>query len=254
MRDSGWGAGGSHGRIRHMKKPPLAAFALVVVAWGWGPAVRRAVADDLSGPHECALMSEDFHPCTLAARPEGGYDVTQPGSESFTGALTPQGTGFHLEGTYKYPSAPEVHLAGEVALAAGTFEGRVKAGKIPVTIAIRPAAPAKAPSKSTELSASMAKLVDKESVAAGTRFPLVIKVDGAPKRSFTVKNLDDAAWDKVKGIFGMVPPTNNIGIECKRSKLQCTLTAQSSAQVVFSFVRTSKGPKLTRVELPVEGD
>ena len=188
------------------------------------------------------------------ARTEGGYAVSQPGGENFEGSLTPQGAGFHLEGTYKYPSAPEIHLGGYVSLAGATVEGRVKAGKIPVTIAIRPAKASKAPAKPSELATAMAKLVDKEAVTAGTKVPLSINVYDDQRSSFIVKAIDDVSWEKLKGIFGMVPAANNIGISCKSTTLECTLTAQSSAQVVFHFVKTSKGLKLKGVDLPVEGD
>lgn len=200
-------------------------------------------------------MSEDFHPCTLSARPEGGYTVLQSGGESFQGSLTPQGAGFLLDGIYKYPSAPDAHLVGTVTLTGAAFEGRVKADKIPVTISIRPAhAPKPPPAKPSELATAMKSLVDRDAVVAGTKLPLTVHVDDAPKQSFTIKIIDDPSWEKIKGIFGMVPPANNIGIECTKAKLACTLTAQSGASVVFHFVKTAEGPKLKRVDLPAEGD
>ena len=227
---------------------------LFVGAWISWPGIGQAEEHDLAGPHECALMSEDFRPCTLSTRAVGGYTVSQPGGESFQGSLTPQGTGFFLDGIYKYPSAPDAHLMGTVTLTGTAFEGRVKADKIPVTISIRPAKAPKPPAKPSELSTAMTRMVDRDAVVSSTKLPLTVHVDDAPKQSFMIKVIDDPSWEKIKGIFGMVPPANNIGIECTKAKLACTLTAQSGASVIFHFVKTPDGPKLKRVDLPAEGD
>lgn len=128
------------------------------------------------------------------------------------------------------------------------------AGNIPMAVVIRPAKAAERAPTPTELTTTMARLVDRASVAEAVGLPLAIRVDDNPTRSFTVNSIDDANWEKIGGMFSMIPPANNIGIDCKPATLACTLTAQSSAQVVFTFAKTSQGLKLRRVDVPAEGD
>jgi hypothetical protein len=236
-----------------MIKLVLLVFSLMILSGGAAHA-----GDDLGGPRECALFN-DFHPCTLAALPDGGYSVKQTGLESFEGTLTPKGTGFHLDGIYKFPpnEGIDVHLVGDIDRQPNGVSGRVKSGTTPRLVEIRAAKPPADAKNGPEsaLKGVLAKLTTREAVAAGSTLPLTVKFGDAPKLSFKVKDVDEKTWnDKLQGIFRMVPAENNIGIKCSDKKLQCTLTAQSSQEVTFYFARTPAGFKLTKVELPAEAE
>jgi len=226
----------------------LLSFASIAL----GPSV--GATDDLSGAHECALYS-DYHPCTLTSLPGGGYALKQSGRESFEGTLTPKGEVLHLEGTYKFAEGTEASLSGDLRRSDAGLGGRVKAGTTPITVDIRPAKIAgKHPAKPA-LASALAVMTNAEAVTAGSKLPLKIRYFDAPKLSFTVKAIDEKVWDeKLSGVFGMVPAGNNAGIECSDAKLSCKLTANSGADVWFRFTRTADGFKLTRIELPAEGD
>lgn len=223
------------------------------------PSPAPAPADDLSGPRECALFNS-YHPCTFTARPEGGYTVKQTGKESFEGTLVPKGAAFHLDGTYRFAAGGnQLHLVGDLQRKGVGLAGEAKADSVPIAVEIRPAKTATAkvegPAPTATLPAVLATLTTREGVAAGAQLPLRVKVTDKPKLSFTVKSVDEKTWDeKLRGIFGMVPAEHNAGIECNDAKLFCTVTANSGADVSFHFVRTPKGLRLARVELPSEGD
>jgi hypothetical protein len=213
-------------------------------------------SEDLSGAHECALYT-DYHPCSFTALPGGDYTVKQTGRESFEGKLTPKGGSFHLDGSYRFVDGTEIHLVGDISRSGNSIGGRVKIGSTPHMVDIRPAKSENVETSSAPaaLLAVLARMTTRQAVSAGTKMPLIVNVADAPNLSFTATKLDERLWnERLRGIFGMVPRENNIGIECNDAKLKCKLTAQSGADVWFYFASTSKGPKLKTIELPSHGD
>jgi hypothetical protein len=229
-------------------------FPLLLAAAAAGAPVNPS--EELSGAHECALYT-DYHPCSFTALPGGDYAVRQVGRESFEGTLTPKGSLFHLDGSYRFVDGTEIHLVGDISRSASSIGGRVKIGSTPHTVDIRPAKLGNVDTASAPaaLLAILARMTTLQAVAAGTKLPLFVKVVDAPTLSFTAKRLDERIWnERLRGIFGMVPTENNIRIECKDAKLRCKLTAQSGADIFFYFSATPKGPKLKSIELPSQGD
>jgi hypothetical protein len=243
--------------VAALLRPEAAALGLAVLQLLGAPKVANADSrpSDLSGARECALGvgGEDYHPCTLSARPDGRIDVKQPGKDTFDGTLTPTGDLLHLDGTYRLSEGTETHLTGDLSRRGASLVGRVKDGNIPVFVEIRPATKMKRAPPSA-LDTVMKGLTDATSIAAHTEFPLRVRYLDAPKLSFTVTSMDEQAWKRLNGIFAMVPGENNVGIKCITAKLRCTLTAQSGADVNFYFTSTADGPKLKKIELPAEGD
>jgi hypothetical protein len=211
-------------------------------------------ASDLSGAHECAWAVGDdkYHPCALVERPDGRIDLKQAGKDSFDGTLTQAGNVFYLDGTYR-SEGTEIRLTGDLERKGASLFGRVKDGNIPVSVEIRPPTEVK-PAPPSQLDLAMKTMVDAASVAARVQLPLRVRYVDAPKLSFTVKSMDERAWERLHGIFTMVPEENNAGIKCVTAKLHCTLTSQAGADVDFYFASTADGPKLKKIELPAEGD
>jgi hypothetical protein len=238
--------------MARMSRPLVLALPLLVLS-----VPSTFAGDDLGGPHECALWN-DYFPCTLTPKSDGGYTIKQTGKQTFEGTLTPKGAGFVLDGMYKFPpgEGKDTHMSGDVERHPGGIGGRFKIDGIPTTVDIRAAKPAAAKSgPEPELKGVLAKLTTREAVTAGSKLPLAVRFSDAPKLSFKVNEIDEKIWnDKLHGIFGMVPAVHNIGIECSDKKLRCILTAESSQQVTFHFVRTPAGLKLATVELPAEGE
>jgi hypothetical protein len=235
-------------------------LALASVAVSTGLIAMANGGEDIAGAYECALFG-DYRPCTMTSLAGGAFAVNQTGPESFEGTLVEQEHSFHLDGTYKLTDGTRLHLAGDVSRVGNSIGGRVKIGTTPYTVDIRPTtastAAEKAPATSLpqSLLGVLSRMTSREAVASTSRLPLVVRVSDAPRLSFTVKRLDERIWEKkLRGIFGMVPRENNIGVDCNDAKMRCKVTALSGAEIWFYFANTSKGAKLNAIELPSEGD